>query len=417
MNVSVAFILKGYPRLSESFIAQEILGLERAGLTIRIFSMRQPADKRSHPVHRAIVAPVVYLPEYLYKEPWRVARALWRVRRRPGFASALRAFFADLSRDLTPNRFRRFGQAAVLVDELHEDVVHLHAHFIHTPASVGHYAALMSGLAWSASAHAKDIWTSPDWELRQKLASARFTVTCTKIGHDRLQALSPRPQAVHLAYHGLDLERFAARAALPAGPDGGDRARPVRLLSVGRAVDKKGYDLLLTALAGLPATVHWHFEHIGGGDGLARLKAQAQALQLQDRITWQGARDQIEVLAAYRRADLFVLPSRIADDGDRDGLPNVLMEAQSQGVACLSTTVSGIPELIIDGETGVLVAPGHVPDLLSALHELIISPERRAILAQAGERRVRQAFDHRHGIVFLLRLFRDVGVALAAVDA
>ncbi|WP_395759955.1 glycosyltransferase [Candidatus Raskinella chloraquaticus] len=416
MTISVAFILKGYPRLSESFIAQEIFGLERAGMAIRIFSMRRPTDSRIHPIHRAIMAPVVYLPEYLYQEPWRVVRALWRVSRRAGFSAALRAILADLPRDPSPNRFRRFGQAAVLVDELGADVVHLHAHFIHTPASVGRYASLMSGLAWSASAHAKDIWTSQPWELRQKLDSARFSVTCTKVGYETLCALSSRADAVHLVYHGLDLERFAAGRAAPQAPDGSDPARPVQLLSVGRAVDKKGYDLLLKALAGLPASVNWRFEHIGGGEGLSRLKGQAAALGLQDRIIWHGARDQIEVLAAYRRADLFILPSRIAEDGDRDGLPNVLMEAQSQGVACLSTAVSGIPELILDGETGVLVAPGDAPALTAALQMLIATPARRAALGAAGEKRVRHVFDHRRGLMTLLGLFRDCGVPLAAID-
>lgn len=267
MTISVAFILKGYPRLSESFIAQEIFGLERAGMAIRIFSLRRPTDSRIHPIHRAIMAPVVYLPEYLYQEPWRVVRALWRVSRRKGFSAALRAFLTDLPRDPSPNRVRRFGQAAVLVDELGADVVHLHAHFIHTPASVGRYASLMSGLAWSASAHAKDIWTSQPWELRQKLDSARFSVTCTKVGYETLRALSSRADSVHLVYHGLDLERFAASRAAPQAPDGSDPARPVQLLSVGRAVDKKGYDLLLKALAGLPASMNWRFEHIGGGEG------------------------------------------------------------------------------------------------------------------------------------------------------
>ena len=130
------------------------------------------------------------------------------------------------------------------------------------------------------------------------------------------------------------------------------------LLSVGRAVPKKGYDDLLAALALLPADLAWRFVHIGGGGLAAELRSRAESLGLAPRIEWRGALPQPEVLAAYRRADLFVLAAKVAGDGDRDGLPNVLMEAQSQRLACVATEVSGIPELIEDGATGLLVAAG-----------------------------------------------------------
>lgn len=414
MKRTVAFILKGYPRLSESFIAQEIHGLERAGMAIRLYSMRHPTDQRLHPVHRQIAAPVVYLPEYLHDEPLRVWRGLWHSARKPGFAAAFKAFLADLPRDLTPNRFRRFGQAAVLAHELAGDVEHLHAHFIHTPASVVRYASLMTGLPWSCSAHAKDIWTSRPWELSQKLASARFAVTCTKAGLETLSGLAKRPGDVHLVYHGLDLTRFAAHGG--TARDGAGDERPARILSVGRAVPKKGLDVLLRALAALPARRHWRLEHIGGGDELKRLKGLAAELGIAERVTWRGALDQLDVLASYRAADLFVLPSRIAENGDRDGLPNVLMEAQSQGVACISTKVSGIPELIVDDETGLLVEPGDVAALTAAIEGLIADPAKRVTLASAGEKRVRRFFDHRNGIETLLALFKQHGVTLGERD-
>src|SRR5262249_53243352 len=142
----VAFVLKGYPRLSETFIAQEILALEQRGLDILIVSLRHPTDKTVHPVHRKIAAERLYLPEYLYQEPRRVWRAWRRARLLPGYKAARRTWLADLRRDRTPNRIRRFGQALVLAVELPADIAHLHAHFIHTPASVTHYAAAMRGL-------------------------------------------------------------------------------------------------------------------------------------------------------------------------------------------------------------------------------------------------------------------------------
>ncbi len=141
----VAFVLKGYPRLSETFIAQEILALEQRGLGILIVSLRHPTDRAVHPVHEAIGADRLYLPEYLHQEPSRVWRGWRRARRQPGYGRALRAWLADLRRDPTPNRVRRFGQALVLAAELPSEVGHLHAHFLHTPASVARYAALIIG--------------------------------------------------------------------------------------------------------------------------------------------------------------------------------------------------------------------------------------------------------------------------------
>ncbi|CAO3372137.1 glycosyltransferase [Azospirillum argentinense] len=396
--MTVAVIVKGWPRLSETFIAQEILVLERRGLRQLIVSLRQPTDKAVHELNRRVTAPVTYLPEYLHDAPGRVLRALAVARRFPGWPAARAAWLADLRRDPSRNRARRFGQACVLAAELPADVTWLHTHFLHTPASVARYAALLTGLPWSFSAHAKDIWTSPDWDLRDKLAEARWGVTCTALGLARLRALAPQPERVELLYHGLDFGRFPAAPEARPARDGSDPADPVRLLSVGRAVEKKGFDLLLDALARLPAGLHWRWTHIGGGDRLPALKAQAAALGLEGRIDWQGAKAQDAVIAQYRRADLFVLPCRTARDGDRDGLPNVLMEAQSQGLACLSTRAAAVAELIEDGVTGTLVDPEDPAALAGALGSLLRDPARRAALGAAGVARVRRDFGSDAGI-------------------
>lgn len=402
----IVIVLKGYPRLSETFIAQELLGLERAGHELYLVSMRHPTDKKRHPVHDEIKAPVRYLPEYLHDEPRRVIRAWWKARRFAHYKRLRRAFLADLKRDFTRNRWRRFGQALVLAAEFPGDADWLHAHFIHTPGSVTLYASLILDIGWSCSAHAKDIWTSPDWDLSAKLGQARWVVTCTKAGFDRLQSLSPDPSRVHLSYHGLDLSRFAHFDGARPARDGTDAENPVLLLSVGRAVEKKGYDILLDALALLPKTLAWRFVHIGGGETLNALKTKAEALGLSQRIGWLGARAQEEVLAQYRQSDLFVLPCRIARDGDRDGLPNVLVEAASQGLACISTTVSGVPELLSDGVDGLLVAPEDPRALSAALARAIGDPQLRRRLGAAAETRVRQSFDHQSSIRELTRLFR-----------
>ena len=389
----IVFVLKGYPRLSETFIAQEILALERLGLDIRLFSLRHPTDSRRHPVHDEIAAPVTYLPEYLHREPRRVAAAWRRVRRLPGYAEAVRAWWRDIRRDPTRNRVRRFGQAMVLAAELPAGVTRLHAHFLHTPASVARYAAIMTGLPWSAAAHAKDIWTIPDWEKREKLADLDWMVSCTQYGCAHLRALAPCPDKVGLVYHGLDLHRFSLAGGTSSSRDGSDPQDPVRLLSVGRAVEKKGFPVLIEALAALPQTLHWRWMLIGDGPLLTDHRKLAVQRRIADRIDWRGAQDQTTVLGAYRAADLFVLPSLIGKDGDRDGLPNVLMEAQSQGLCCLSTRLSGIGELIGHLRTGHLVEPGDIDAMREALSDLIRNPERRRHYGAAGKERVHADFN------------------------
>ena len=400
----VAFILKGYPRLSETFIAQEIRALEQRGLDIRIISLRHPTDHALHPVHKRIRAAVNYLPEYLYQEPMRVWGAWAKVRRLPGFDQARRLWLDDLRRDPTPNRARRFGQAMVLAAELDDDVRHLHAHFLHTPASVARYAAHMTHRTWSCSAHAKDIWTTEGWEIEEKLAEVDWLVTCSRAAHGYLAERAPMANGqntVGLVYHGIDLEQFSGPPRdSQGGPhrDGADPSDPVRFLSVGRAVAKKGYDDLIAALAALPESLHWRLDHIGGGVLSEALAQQARDLRVDGRIVWHGAQPQRAVLQAVRAADIFVLASRIAADGDRDGLPNVLMEAQSQGLACIATEVSAIPELISHGDTGILVPPQDRNALARALAELATDPARRRLLGQAGQDRVRDGFSHDYWI-------------------
>ena len=397
----IAVVLKGYPRLSETFVAQEILGLEARGLPIEIWSLRRPTDRITHPMHRAIRAPLHYLPEYLYREPIRVALGIVAALRRPGLVRLIGRFWADLRRDPSASRVRRVGQACVLARELDPAIGHLHVHFLHTPASVTRYAAILTGATWSVSAHAKDIWTTQDWEKREKLAEAEWGVTCTQEGHDHLAALAPTPDRMTLLYHGLDLSRFPAAPASRPRRDGSDPADPVRIVSVGRAVAKKGFDDLLRALAALPADLHWRWAHAGGGPLLATLKAETHRMGIGDRVAFLGARAQPEVIALLREADLFVLPSKEAQDGDRDGLPNVLMEAASQDLALLATRFAAIPEFIRDGLEGQLVPPGDWEALSNALNLLLRDPELRLRLGRAASRRLRQEFGADAGLDWL----------------
>ena len=315
-------------------------------------------------------------------------RAWLHIRKTKSYEKTRAIWVRDLRRDPTPNRVRRFGQALVLAAELPRDVDRLHAHFLHTPASVTRYAAALLGLPWTGSAHAKDIWTTPEWEKREKLASCEWLVTCTSANRDHLAALAPAGR-VELVHHGVDAARFPATPVVRPARDGS--REPVVILSVARLVAKKGVDILLDAFAFLPKNLNWRLVHVGGGPLLRQLKRKSIALKIADRIEWRGSLEQPALLDEYRKADLFVLASRIAPDGDRDGIPNVLAEAQSQALACVATRVSGIPELVGEG-TGLLVEPEDAASLAQALAALIREPSRRTALGRAAQLAVNRDF-------------------------
>lgn len=409
----VAVVLKGYPRLSETFIAQELLALERRGLPLEIWSLRRPTDRARHPMHTQIQAPVAYLPEYLRDAPLRVLAGLVAALQRPRFPALLTLFARDFRRDPTASRLRRLGQALVLARELPADVAHLHVHFLHTPASVARYAALLTGRGWSFSAHAKDIWTTPDWDLREKLTDAAWGVTCTRDGLARLNHLAPGRTL--LAYHGLDLGRFPAPPAARASRDGSDPAAPLRLLCVGRLVAKKGHDDLIDAVAALPPSLHWRLDLIGNGETRRALEAQVEARGLSGRVSFRGSLAQPDVIAAMRAADLFVLPTKPAPGGDRDGLPNVLMEAASQTLPILATSFAGTPEFLTDGVHGVLVPPGEPAALAAALERLSAQPALRRRLGEAARARLVQDFSEEAAIDLIAgRLRTSAGLGAAA---
>ncbi len=411
---TTAILVKGWPRLSETFIARELLALQDAGLAFRIVSLRRPTDPAVHPIHRRIRAPVTYLPEYVHQEPRRVMRALAAVLRDGRLARVLPLFFDHLWRDPTPNRLRRLAQASVLAYE-HPELRRLHVHYLHTPASVGLYAARMLAIPFSLSAHAKDIWTTPAWEKRAKLEAAAFTVTCTRTNRDHLQALAPRAR-VELVYHGLDLADMPPPPARPART-GDDPADPVRFVCIARAVAKKGLDVLLEALARLPPELHWRLLHIGDGSERPRLEQLAARLQLQARVDFRGARPRADVIAALQEGDVFVLPARIAPDGDRDGLPNVLLEAASQELAILTTPISAIPEFIRHRREGLLVPPEDPEALAEALLALARDPALRLRLGRAARARLVAEFRFEAHIPRLLRHFGLKAPMAAAVSA
>ncbi len=403
----LGIVVKGWPRLSETFIAQELAALESKGVQFDIWSLRRPYDKKTHPLHDQVTGTIHYLPEYLHEEPLRVLGAWLKSHRLPGYFKAAGMFFKDLRRDFTRNRIRRFGQACVMATSLPPETKGLYAHFLHTPASVTRYAAVMRGLPWSFSAHARDIWTNTEWDLSEKLkpgpGAAEWGATCTALGAKHLQTIAGDPSRVDLVYHGLDLTRF------PEPPVREQRTvgAPFHMLSVGRLVEKKGFDRLIEAFALLPKDLDWHWTHIGGGALKDEMRAHAEAAGVSKHITWRGACDQPEVIEAMRTADLFVLPSRVASDGDRDGLPNVLMEAASQRVPLLSTSVSSIPEFIDSGVHGLL-ADDDPKALADAMTRVAENPAEATRWADAAQARLKADFSMHPGIAQLEKRLRTM---------
>ena len=400
----LAIVVKGFPRLSETFVARELQGLEARGLSFSLHALRKPGRDAALVDNRVRAVPQ-YLPEYLHDAPADVARAFFAARRLPEFGAAWRAFRADLASEFSRGRARRFGQACVLAMQMPARVRHIYAHFAHSPSSVARYAALMRGIGFSISAHAKDIWTAPEWDLKRKLDDAAFVTVCNKAGHARLGALAGQAR-LKLIHHGLSRD-IVAGAPPRQARDGSDANDPVRIVCVARAVEKKGLRRLLDSLALLPRTLAYRLDHYGGGDLLPELKEKVRALQLDGCVTWHGPQPHREVIAALDRSDLFVLPAVIGSDGDRDGIPNALLEAQARGLAAIASKVGGTEEAIEDGRSGRLVAPGDVEALARTLEALIRAPDERQRLGAGALVRARTAWDAEAGYDQIAALLKE----------
>lgn len=415
----LGMILKGYPRISESFISQEILLLESLGVNVEIYSLRQPREHFCHDHVKYIQAPVTYLPEYVLPRWPDLLRSNTWLARRLGVRYA-RCFLEAVGRAWKRRKtatLRHFLQAGHLASHrlCNPAVRHLHAHFCHTPTSVAFFAHRLTGLPYSFTAHAKDIYTSEPEQLVRKIMGAQFVVTCTEFNARTLESLvggrslsSNWPEApqhlappIHTVYHGIDTDFFAYGPVPPPVP-------PFRILSVGRLVPKKGYDDLLKALKMLvDARMDFTFTHVGSGEGKEATRALIHKLGLESRVRMLGTLPHSEVIELYRSSHLFVLACKVASDGDRDGIPNVLVEAMAMGLPVISTRVSAIPELVEDGRTGVLVPPEDPPALARAMADVLLRPDGRESRLLSARRHVEDHFDNRRCVARLALLFKE----------
>ncbi|HYJ46919.1 MAG TPA: glycosyltransferase family 4 protein [Pyrinomonadaceae bacterium] len=427
---TVAYVLKGFPRLSEMFIASEIYRLEQIGIRLRLYVIKPDEEPQRHHLIERINARPDYLPATTSLSETTLSRWLRAhlkdflpglrivMRRRPaGVARAAAAAFAQAVRARRttwswPRKLylKEFLQASAIAARLLEapDVRHIHAHFCHGATTVAWLASMMTGLPFSFTAHAKDIYCeslNPQGLLRRKMRAARFVVTCTDANREHLLKVEPTAR-VHCIYHGLNAE---FTSLLKESNEAHSRRRQMRALGVGRLVPKKGFDVLVEACALLRRrNVEFEALIVGPhGEHEAELRRRISLHGLENQIQLTGPMEQSRLYEEYRRASAFCLPCRVLESGDRDGIPNVLMEAMACGLPVITTPVSGIPEIVRDGVNGQLIPPDDPVALADALIGLDRDPQLAESLSKEARATVHERFDGERFALQLAALFRE----------
>lgn len=383
--MSVAYVIGTYPLLTTTFIDREVERLRAMGVTIDVVSIRRPEGLLSVAQQR-LAGSVRYV---LPVSKLALVAALARASLRPTFWHTM----AQVVTQPHPQWRARLKSVAhvalgaVVAARLRASAPErVHAHFVDRAAVVAMTTARLLGVPYSATAHANDIYVDPVL-LPFKVAQADFVATCTGFNLDHLRrTLGQESERVALVYHGLSVTDY--HLADPAA-----EGTPT-LLAVGQLKAKKGYDLLLGACAALLASGRvFRCEIIGEGPERDRLESLIDSHDLGEVVALRGALPHEQVADSYRRAAAFVLPCRTTADGDRDGIPNVILEAMASGLPVVSTRHSGVPEAVDDEVSGLLVEPDDVEGLTKALARLIDDPALRAEMGAAGRRRALIDFD------------------------
>jgi colanic acid/amylovoran biosynthesis glycosyltransferase len=390
-------VLKRFPRLSETFIVNEVLALERLGIPVEIFSLREPRAEPRHEMLRALRAPVTYLPDKTALAACTVREGNWQG---PGRERALSELLADPRAE--EDTLVDLQASALALLAARRGVTHLHAHFGTGATRVAMLASRLSGLPYSFTAHAKDIYHEDvdQAALAEKISGARFVITVSDFNRRHLaQRFGPAlSRRVVRLYNGLDLERFTS--------DPGAAPEPCLVLAVGRLVEKKGFAYLLQACALLrDRRIPVRCLIVGDGPERDALVERIRVLALEPIVTLAGAQPQEHLLETMRRAAVLALPCVVSANGDRDGLPTVLLEALALGLPTVSTTLPGIEEIIPDRGTGRLVPPGDSAALADAIGEILQAPDLRQRLAKSGRARAEELFDIGKNSLVLADLF------------
>lgn len=392
----VGYVLKMYPRFSETFIVHEILQQEAAGTHVEVFALRLPIDGRFHEALARVQAPVTYLS---------------REHKASTFWSALRTAALEVPTvtDHLDELLAAPEDEALAAVQLagaihHSQLDHLHAHFGSIAANVARLAARLTGITWSFTAHAKDIFHEDvvPAELATKLREAHTTVTVSDFNLRHLQReFGGDAERVVRLYNSVDLEAFPFLAK--GAPPG-----PARVAAVGRLVEKKGFGDLLAAMSTLvDEGREVHLDLVGTGPLEAALAEQVRELGLTEVVTMHGALPQSRVREIVSAAAVFAAPCVIGTDGNRDGLPTVLLEALALGTPCVSTPVTGIPEVVRHEETGLLVPESDPVALAGAIAGTLDEPAVAARRSAAARELLESDFDFRDHAVTLQAIFRE----------
>ncbi|MDE2494602.1 MAG: glycosyltransferase [Alphaproteobacteria bacterium] len=395
----IAYVMKRYPRLTETFILNEITVMERLDVRLELFSLLQPEPPPHHPTVKEVKAQLHCLPATYFAKLKKLAQTHGCcVATSPmGYLRALgRAFSLSIASGDPINVWKKFLWAGFVADGCRRrNVALIHAHFANTPAAVAWFASAMSGIPYSFTTHAKDLYLTAPRTMRMRARKAKFIATCTRYNADYLKTILAEGDhgKIHVVYHGVDACRFVMRSDATSRPAYG---RPPLVLSVGRLVPKKGLNDLIAACQALHRDgIHFRCVIVGEGPLRGALEADIARRGLAGIVTLVGAMTHADLVAFYGEADVFVLSPRIVADGDRDGIPNVIVEAMAAGVPVISTSVSGIPEVVRNNITGLLVPSETPAALAAALRRLLGDPQYGAKLASNARARVARDFDCR----------------------
>lgn len=381
----IGYVLKVYPRFSETFVVTEILAREAAGANLRIYAMRPTTDARFHPELARVKAPVTWVPRPTN------ANRFWQQVTASTQDPEILANFASILPELTELEASDVAQGVALAQRVKADgITHLHAHFASLAGRMAWVASKLTGIPYTVTTHAKDIFhesVDPIW-LRRICGDAAQVLAISRFNEGYLQkVLTATGANLVLLYNALELSRFEyVKPSLPTGT--------LRIAAVGRFVPKKGFSELLGTVAIL-AERGVDFSLTLGGDGELdeQLRQKVEQLGLTQQVTMPGPLTQEEVRQLLRSSDVFVAPCVPAGDGNMDGLPTVVLEAMACGAPVVTTSVTGLPEVIRNGETGLLLEPGDVPALADALVSIADGDVDTPALAEAARHLIEQNFD------------------------
>ena len=406
----LAYLVKKFPRLSETFVLNEVLGQQDLGAELTVFARRPADDEPRQPQLARLTAPIELVPPASQIDLWQDLFGADGPKLLPRVQRVVETF-RPLGHPRLPSLV---AEALWLLRRTSElGIEHVHVHFATEAAVTAMLLAELGGPGYSVTAHAKDIYRST---VNAPLLSAiversRFTVTVCDANVRHMNGLiGPRAQAkLRRLYNGIDVDLFTP----PPAP-----RRERHVLSVGRLVEKKGFDVLIDSFAALARRrIGFQATLIGDGEEREAIRARIQAAGLAERVELAGALDSAAVRERMRAATVLCLPCKIGEDGNRDALPTVLLEALASGLPCISTPVTGIPEILDEGRAGTLVPENDVEATARALERVLADPALRAAQAAAGRQRAERLFEARASARTLHDWFQEALVHEAAPAA